>query len=38
MTLTIVPTDATLGAQITGVKLGELTDDQWTQIHAAFLT
>jgi len=38
MTLTIAPTDRTLGARVTGVKLAQLTAGEWTEIHSAFLT
>ena len=37
MAITVTPTDATLGAVITDVDLAKLTDESWTQIHAAFL-
>src|SRR5690349_17947426 len=37
MTITVTPVDATLGAVITDVDLGNLTDQTWAQIHAAFL-
>lgn len=33
----IAKTDATLGAVVTGVDLARLTDDEWAEIHAAFL-
>ena len=36
MALTIRPTDATLGATITGVDLATLTDDNWRAIESAF--
>ncbi|MHC4816147.1 MAG: TauD/TfdA dioxygenase family protein [Planctomycetota bacterium] len=35
--LEITPTSATLGAVVTGVKLAELDDSTWKEIHAAFL-
>ena len=37
MTITVTPIDATLGAVVTDVKLGELDDAIWEEIHAAFL-
>ena len=37
MSITIRPIDATLGAVVTGVDLSQLTDEEWAQIHAAFL-
>ena len=37
MTLTVTPIDATLGAVVTDVKLGELDDATWEEIPAAFL-
>ena len=38
MTLTVTPTEATLGAVVTGVKLAHLTDADWAPIEQAFLT
>ena len=38
MTLAIEPLDATLGAIVTGIRLAELDDVTWQQIHGAFLT
>jgi alpha-ketoglutarate-dependent taurine dioxygenase len=32
----IEPTDATLGAVVTGVRLATLTDDEWATVEAAF--
>jgi len=37
MAMSIEPTEATLGAVVTGVDLTELDDDTWAQIHDAFL-
>jgi len=37
MTITVTPIDATLGAVVTDVDLSRLNDEEWTQIHAAFL-
>ena len=37
MPITVTPIDATLGAVITGVDLSRLTDEEWAQIHTAFL-
>ncbi len=37
MTITITPTDATLGAIVTDVDLANLDDATWQEIHAAFL-
>ena len=37
MTINVTPIDATLGAVITNVDLANLTDDEWGNIHAAFL-
>ena len=38
MSITVTPTDATLGAVITDVDLAQLDDATWEEIHAAFLT
>ncbi len=38
MTLTITPTEATLGATVTGVDLANLDDAGWADIERAFLT
>ncbi len=38
MSISVTPTDATLGATITGVSLADLTDQEWSEIHQAFLT
>ena len=35
--LRIEPTDATLGALVTGVRLAEVSDEDWEHIEAAFL-
>ena len=35
--LRIEPTDATLGALVTGVRLAEVSDEDWERIEAAFL-
>jgi alpha-ketoglutarate-dependent taurine dioxygenase len=35
--LSIEPTDATLGAVVTGVRLADLAEADWQAIHAAFL-
>jgi len=37
MTMTIEPTDATLGAVITGVDLAGLDEETWARLHDAFL-
>ena len=37
MTITVMPIDATLGAVVTDVDLSRLTDEEWVQIHTAFL-
>jgi alpha-ketoglutarate-dependent taurine dioxygenase len=37
MTLHIEPTDATLGAVVTGLKLAALGDDEWRALEQAFL-
>lgn len=37
MTITVTPVDATLGAVVTGVRLADLDDATWQEIHAAFL-
>jgi alpha-ketoglutarate-dependent taurine dioxygenase len=37
MTMTVTQIDATLGAVITGVNLAKLTDQEWSEVHAAFL-
>ena len=34
--VTVTPTTATLGAVVTGPRLGDLTDNQWRAIEAAF--
>ena len=38
MSLTLHPTDATLGAVITDIDLTRLKSEQWRDIEAAFLT
>jgi len=38
MPLTITPTDATLGATVTGIKLARVSSADWQDIYAAFLT
>ena len=38
MTITVTPTDTTLGAIVTDVDLAELSDDTWADVHKAFLT
>ena len=37
MTLSIEPIDATLGAVVTGIRLADLDEETWLEIHAAFL-
>lgn len=37
MNIKITPIDATLGAVVTNVDLANLSDDEWRDIHAAFL-
>ena len=37
MTITVTPIDATLGAVVTDVDLANFTEDEWSDIHAAFL-
>ncbi|UCD69788.1 MAG: TauD/TfdA family dioxygenase [Betaproteobacteria bacterium] len=37
MTITVTPIDATLGAIVTNVDLANLNEDEWSDIHAAFL-
>ena len=37
MTITVMPIDATLGAIVNEVDLSKLTDEEWAQIHTAFL-
>jgi len=37
MTLDVRPTEATLGATVTGVKIGALSDAAWREIESAFL-
>jgi alpha-ketoglutarate-dependent taurine dioxygenase len=33
----VQPQDATLGATVDGLKLADLSDDDWAEVHAAFL-
>jgi alpha-ketoglutarate-dependent taurine dioxygenase len=37
MTINVTPIDATLGAVVTNVDLANLAEDEWSDIHAAFL-
>ncbi|MDH3641054.1 MAG: TauD/TfdA family dioxygenase [Gammaproteobacteria bacterium] len=37
MAITVTPTNATLGAVVTGVDLAQLDDATWSQVHTAFL-
>jgi alpha-ketoglutarate-dependent taurine dioxygenase len=37
MTINVTPIDATLGAVITNVDLANLAEDEWSDIHTAFL-
>jgi alpha-ketoglutarate-dependent taurine dioxygenase len=37
MSMRITPIDATFGAVITGIDLGQLDDATWAAVHAAFL-
>lgn len=37
MTITVTPSNATLGAVVTDVDLANLTDETWAEVHAAFL-
>ena len=36
MSLNIKPTDATLGASVTGVQLESLSDQRWREVEAVF--
>ncbi len=38
MSISITPIEATLGAVVTDVDLGQINDEVWKEIHAAFLT
>ncbi len=37
MTITVTPIDATLGAVVTDVRLAQMDDATWSQVHDAFL-
>jgi alpha-ketoglutarate-dependent taurine dioxygenase len=37
MTMTVTPSDATLGAVVTGVDLADIDNEAWAAVHAAFL-